>query len=149
MPRTLLILCALAVCLGATAPWAQSRFSSAERGGPLPAPLPLFPADNWWNQDVSDAPIDPRSAQFIAFVNNGGSRRLHPDFGGYESPGSLGIYGFPYVVASGDQPKRTVQFYYAEESDGVDHATGRSYPKICPATRRTFAESFARCSGTG
>ena len=128
MPRTVLILGALAVCLGAAAPWAQSRVSSAERGGPLPAPLPLFPADNWWNQDVTDAPVDLRSAQFIAFVNNGGSRRLHPDFGGYESPGSIGIYGFPYAVVPGDQPKWAVQFYYADESDGVDHTTGRSFP---------------------
>ena len=27
--------------------------SLAERNGPLPGPLPLFPADNWWNQDIS------------------------------------------------------------------------------------------------
>jgi hypothetical protein len=128
MPRKLLLLCLLTICLGATAPWAQSRFSVAERGGALPAPLPLFPADNWWNQDISNAVVDARSAQFIAFINNGGSRRLHPDFGGYESPGSVGIYGFPYLVVSGDHPTRPVQFYYADESDGVDHATGRSYP---------------------
>jgi hypothetical protein len=90
--------------------------------------FPLFPADNWWNQDVSTAPLDPRSAQFIAFVNNGGMRRLHPDFGGYASPGGVDIYGFPYVVVGADQPKRAVSFYYGDESDGVDQATGRSYP---------------------
>jgi hypothetical protein len=90
--------------------------------------FPLFPADNWWNQDVSTAPLDPRSAQFIAFVNNGGMRRLHPDFGGYASPGGVDIYGFPYVVVGADQPKRAVSFYYGDESDGVDHASGRSYP---------------------
>jgi hypothetical protein len=28
----------------------------------------------------------------------------------------------------GHQPKKAVQFYYGDESDGVDHATGRSYP---------------------
>jgi hypothetical protein len=99
---------------------------AATRGTPLGGPL--FPPDNWWNQDVTQAPVDPRSAQFIAFINNGGTRRLHPDFGGYESPGSIGIYGFPYVVVGADQPKRTVSFYYGDESDGVDHATGRSFP---------------------
>ena len=93
MLRKLLTLCVLTLCLCAPALWAQARFTSAERGGPLPPPLPLFPADNWWNQDVTDAPVDPRSAQFISFINNGGSRPLHPDFGGYESPASIGIYG--------------------------------------------------------
>jgi hypothetical protein len=120
-----LLLCLLALCLAVARPWAQSR--PAERLGALPAPPPLFPADNWWNQDVSTAPVDARSAAFIAFVGGAG-RRLHPDFGGYESPGSVGIYGFPYVVVGGDQPKRAVTFYYADESDGVDHTTGRSLP---------------------
>jgi hypothetical protein len=100
--------------------------AAAERNAALSGPL--FPSDNWWNQDVSQAPIDARSSQFITFINNGGARRLHPDFGGYESPGSVNIYGFPYVVVGADQPKRAVSFYYADESDGVNHATGASYP---------------------
>jgi hypothetical protein len=107
---------------------AQSPAGDAERNGALPGPFPLFPADNWWNQDISQAPVDARSAQFIAFINNGGTRRLHPDFGGYESPGSPNIYGFPYVVVSADQPKRAVEFYYGDESDGVDRTTGQSFP---------------------
>src|SRR5256885_2298223 len=49
-------------------------------GGALPGPLPLFPPDNWWNLDVSGAPVDPGSATFINFINNGGTRALHPDF---------------------------------------------------------------------
>jgi hypothetical protein len=101
-----------------------------ERNGALPGPLPLFPADNWWNQDISTAPVDANSAALIAFINGSATtgRRLHPDFGGYESPGSDNIYGFPYVVVSGDQPKVAVQFDYADESDGVDHSTDTSYP---------------------
>ena len=50
-------------------------------------------------------PLVARSAPFIAFINNGGTRRLQPDFGGYESPGSLNIYGFPFATVGGDQPK--------------------------------------------
>jgi hypothetical protein len=107
---------------------AQLDSALADRGGTLPGSMPLFPADNWWNQDISQAPIDARSAQFIAFVNNGGTRRLHPDFGAFESPGSIGIYGFPYVVVPGAQPRRAVAFTYASESDGVNHSTGQSYP---------------------
>lgn len=114
------------IVIFAAAVYAQS--APPERLGALPGPLPLFPSDNWWNQDVSQAPVDARSAQFVAFINNGGTRRLHPDFGGYESPGSQNIYGFPYVVVSGDQPRRAVQFYYPDESDGVDHNTGQSFP---------------------
>ena len=95
-------------------------------GGPLPGPLPLFPPDNWWNLDVSGAPLDPNSANFIAFI--GSSRQVHPDFGGEVSPGSAEIYGFPYAVVDGTQPKQTVQFDFSDESDGVDHNTNTSFP---------------------
>ena len=89
-------------------------------GGALPGPLPLFPADNWWNTDISAAPLDPSSAGFISFINNGGTRKLHPDLGGEVSPGSVEIYGMPYAVVPGDQPKLTVHFRaYPSESDGV------------------------------
>ena len=122
MVRRLLV---FAVLIGAlVTAHSSAQFTPAERLTPLPNPL--FSADNWWNQDVSAAPIDARSAQLIAFI--GAARRLHPDFGGYESPGSVNIYGFPYLTVSGDQPKRAVQFYYADESDGVDHTTGRAVP---------------------
>jgi hypothetical protein len=110
--------------VGAAAPWAFQP-ARAERLGRLPQ---LFPADNWWNQDVSEAPVDARSAQFIAAINKGGTRRLHPDFGGHDAPGSVGIYGLPYAVVGAAQPKRAVQFTYAAESDGVDHATGQALP---------------------
>src|SRR5262249_25462686 len=73
-------------------------------GGALPGPLPLFPADNWWNLDISGAPLDPNSNAFINFINNGGTRHLHPDFGGEVSPGSTQIYGMPYAVVDGTQP---------------------------------------------
>jgi hypothetical protein len=40
------------------------------------------PQDNWWNTKVTNAPVDPSSAQIIALIasysSNGG--RLHPDF---------------------------------------------------------------------
>ena len=70
-------------------------------GATPPAPLPLFPSDNWWNADISAAPVDCGSASYIAFINNGGTRRLHPDFGGEASPGSVDIYGMPYAIVDG------------------------------------------------
>lgn len=88
------------------------------QGAAIRGSAPLFPADNWWNLDIRQAPVDPNSAAYIAFINNGGTRRLHPDFGGEESPGSVGIYGFPYAVVDAAQLKSLVSFQYASESDG-------------------------------
>ena len=102
--------------------------ASSTLGGPLPGPLPLFPRDNWWNLDISAAPVDPASASYIAFINNGSTRTFHPDFGGDATPGGVAIYGFPYLVVDGTLTKRTVQFSYADESDGVNHVTNQSVP---------------------
>ncbi len=98
------------------------------RGGALPQPLPLFPADNWWNLDVSNWPVDQNSANLIAFINNGGTRRLHPDFGGNAGTG-FAIYGMPYAVVNSvtDVDLKAVQFQYSSESDGVNHATNTSF----------------------
>ena len=77
----------------------------------LSALSPLFPPDNWWNVDVSGAPLDPNSASFINFI--GSTRGLHPDFGGDVNPGdpsSTDIYGFPYSSVPGTQPLERVTF---------------------------------------
>jgi len=95
-------------------------------GGAIPGPLPIFPQDNWWNLDISTMPVDPASASYIGFI--GPAKTLHPDFGGDVAPGSAQVYGFPYAVVDGTVTPRTVQFQYADESDGVDHATNRSIP---------------------
>lgn len=99
---------------------------SATLNGPLPAPLPLFPADNWWNLDITTAPVDPGSAAFITFI--GPARGMHPDLGGDITPGGDQNYGFSYAIVDGNQPKLAVQFLYSDESDGVDHATDTSFP---------------------
>jgi hypothetical protein len=88
----------------------------------------VFPSDNWWNVDVSSAPTDPASSSLIAFINNGGVRRLHPDFGGEASPGSVDTYGMPYAIVDGSQPKQAVTFQYWDESDGVDYSTHQGVP---------------------
>jgi hypothetical protein len=125
--RLSLLLAAIALWFGTCNP-AQAIDSSS--GGPLPDALPLFPADNWWNRDISTWPVDPNSASYIAFINNGGTRRLHPDLGGDASTAQdpNAIYGVPYAVVSGVAPSDlvAVNFLYSDESDGVDHATGTS-----------------------
>ena len=77
----------------------------------------VFPETNWWNLDVSRAPVDSRSAQLISWISGrttAGStavRRLHPDFG--PPP-----YGMPYVVVPGSQPRVPLTFVeYGSESD--------------------------------
>jgi hypothetical protein len=99
------------------------------RGGALPQPLPLFPVDNWWNRDISNWPVDPNAASYISFINNGGTRRLHPDFGGNAGTG-YAIYGMPYAVVTNvtNADLKAVQFLYSDESDGVDHNTNTSFP---------------------
>jgi hypothetical protein len=92
--------------------------AQALRNGPLPGPLPLFPPDNWWNVDVSAAPVDPDSAAFIAFY--GTTVGMRSDFGG-DNPGAPphGIYGVPYATVGATQPRVVVSFEpgWPEESD--------------------------------
>jgi len=107
-----------------------SRIAEIEafEAAPTSSALIGFPADNWWNLDISSAPVDANSANYISYINNGSTRRLHPDFGGYASPGSIQIYGMPYVVVDSTVAKKAVQFLYSSESDGVNHTTNVSFP---------------------
>ena len=120
------------------------------QGGALPGPLPLFPADNWWNVDVSSAPVDPGSASFISFINNGGTRRLHPDFGGEVSPGSAQSYGMPYAVVDGTQPKMTVQFvaYPGRERRRRPGRALLSRSPTRPSPSRTGSRAAIRATST-
>ena len=102
--------------------WARGQ---AVQGGALPAPLPLFPPDNWWNVDVSAAPLDPNSAAFITWI--GATKGLHPDFGGDSSP-SPQIYGMPYIVVPGSEPLEPVAFDYVDESDPGAPGRPAGYP---------------------
>jgi len=78
-------------------------------GGFLP-----FPSDNLWNQDISNAPVDPNSAALINFI--GSNVGLHPDFGSGEFDGS--IIGIPYEVVDSTQGPVTINFTeFGDESD--------------------------------
>ena len=105
----------IALCLTSIVLTFAAAAQSPQQGGALPQPLPLFPPGNWWNTDISAAPVDPNSAGYINFI--GASRRLHPDFGGDSGDPSSPIYGIPYVVVTGSQPLVPVVFDYADESD--------------------------------
>jgi len=95
------------------------------QGGAIPVPLPLFPQNNWWNIDVTNAPVDGNSSTYIDFI--GENENLHPDFGGDAGGGD--VYGFPYIIVEGTQPKLTVTFTeFGDQSDGVDHDTEEPFP---------------------
>ena len=101
---------------------------------PLPSPLPLFPPDNWWNADVSAAPVDPNSAGFIGLIGAGTS--MHPDFGGDDGT-PFGVYGMIYAVVPGTQALEVVDFSdgYPDESDPGAPGRPPGYP--IPAGART------------
>jgi hypothetical protein len=95
------------------------------QGGPIPVPLPLFPSNNWWNLDITNAPVDSNSASYITFI--GATKGMHPDFGGDAGDGD--VYGFPYILVDGSQTKLTVDFVeFGHQSDGENHDTGVSFP---------------------
>lgn len=107
----------LAACNEVTQPVGPEEEESTEPGVPslgtnasLNGRRP-FPADNPWNQDISQEPVDPNSATLIAAC---GIRNLHPDFGTTWNGAPNGI---PYVVVSGSQARVPVTFTYADESD--------------------------------
>jgi hypothetical protein len=109
--------------------------ATAQLGAALPPPLPLLPPDNWWNLDVSGAPVDPASGAFIGFIG-GADRGLHPDFGGDDPGTPNGIFGFPYAVVPGSEPLEPVTFVlYPDESDAGAPGRPPGYP--IPVAART------------
>ena len=100
---------------------------SASAGTPLPgAPdCPMFPADNVWNTNISQLPVDPHSAEWLASMD-AGSTDLHPDFGPSDDPSTP--YGIPYIVVSPSHPLVNLAFQYADESDPGPYPFGADTP---------------------
>ena len=105
-----------AVCAFSSQAAAQSGTCSGATVGQLTSlnGFVPFPASSAWNTDISNAPVDPNSANIIGLI--GSSVPLHPDFGSGKYAGqSIGI---PYEVVAGTQAKVTVTLgTYADESD--------------------------------
>ena len=86
---------------------------SLGQGGSLNGFLP-FPADNLWNQNIANAPVDPNSAAIINYIGAGDP--VHPDFGSGEYNGSS--IGIPYIVVDSQQAPVAINFTaYGDESD--------------------------------
>ena len=132
---SLVSLVVLAGCSSNHAPTSPSR--TPEPAGNPPTGVALnedftgrqvFPVDNWWNLDVTFAPVDSSSAAYIDWIsgrtpqNPNATRQLHPDFG--PSP-----YGMPYVSVSQSQPLLPVTFSpYGAQSDAGAPGRPPGYP---------------------
>ena len=132
-----IVVCTLAAaCAGDEAPTAPSPVTEPSApvatGGPATDDVRLaddfggrllFPPDNWWNQDITTAPVDPLSDAYVDFV--GRSRTAHPDFG--PPP-----YGMPYLGVGGAEPRRPVAFvdYGGESDEGFRGERGYPIPEL-------------------
>ena len=100
-------------CGGAGMPGPASGTAPGGAGGVKPASVPIiagckiFPANNWWNTDISKYPLDKYSDAYIKALPG----NLHPDFG--QNPD----YGIPFNIVPSTQQKVPVSFYYGSQSD--------------------------------
>ncbi len=75
----------------------------------------LFPSDNPWNQQITNAPVAANSATLVGSI--GTTSPLHPDFG---TTFNGALNGIPFNVVPGTQPKVNIIIdAYADESDLV------------------------------
>ena len=97
---------------GGTTPNASCAMSAGQ-GASLNGFVP-FSSDSSWNQDISQAAVDPNSTQIINFI--GSATGLHADFGsGLYQGSSIGI---PYTIVDGTQETVGIKFTQsADESD--------------------------------
>ena len=98
----------------------------------------VFPVDNWWNLDISAAPVDPESQAIIDWLsgrtpqNPTATRIVHPDFG--PPP-----YGIPYVGVGEGQTLVSVLFSpYGSQSDAGAPGQPTGYP--VPSEARTQSD---------
>jgi hypothetical protein len=110
--------------------------AGASSGGPTIGGCAVFPAEDPWNQDVSDAVADPVwTTRLLSMV---GDARIHPDYGGDASE----LYGIPIGVVPVDQPLLDVTFdWWPEESDPGP------YPFPSPGDALIEGGNPAECDG--
>ena len=83
----------------------------------------LFPADNPWNQNISQAPVATNSAAIMSsIIATYGNGRFHPDFGQDYQTANTDLYGIPYNVVHGNTTARVrvVIDAYPDQSDLLD-----------------------------
>ncbi len=115
--------------------------TAAPDGGGTTVPdapnCPMFPADNVWNTDISQLPVNAHSAAWMRSMDSA-SIDLHPDFG----PNTGGFpFGIPDNIVTSAQPLVPVRFQYATESDKGPYPFG---PPRRPPSRLTSGRPGTR-----
>lgn len=108
----MVLLAMLASCSSSNLPSAPGELITNTTGRvtptvPVVGGCQIFPANDWWNTDISNYPLDPLSAKYIAALPG----NLHPDFG--QDPD----YGIPFNIVPSTQKKVPVTFHYGSESN--------------------------------
>lgn len=106
------------IFLGLVLLWLLARPTPTARGSLLGSSL--FPADNPWNQNISQAPVATNSAAIMnSIMAKYGNGRFHPDFGQDYQLASNPLYGIPYNVVHGNSTAKiqVVIDGYPDESD--------------------------------
>jgi len=107
--------------------------------GPRIGNCPVFPADNPWNQVVTNLPVHPNSANYIASIN-ANRQFLHADFG--ENPD----YGIPFVEVGAGQPMVPITFTaYGDESDPGPYPIPANAPVEGGSDRHVLAVDSDNC----
>jgi hypothetical protein len=87
-------------------------------------PSQIFPSDNWWNVNVSAAPLStsPASSTFMNIWNTSNSNGLYRLFNGNANP-SVGAYGIPFCVVGGGVDQVSSGQVTWIEFSGVDYSS--------------------------
>src|SRR5271168_3179579 len=85
----------LCSCTGAPLTPVHAAIPASSSGPPIVGGCQVFPANNPWNTDISQYPLDKLSAEYIAALPG----NLHPDFG--QNPD----YGIPLNNVPSTQKK--------------------------------------------
>jgi hypothetical protein len=102
--------------------------------------MQIFPADNWWNVDVSAAPIDAKSASYMGVIG-AGQNWCHFDGGGCK-------WGIPYVTVGATQPLVTnIQWTWPALTD--TGAPGRPAGFPIPEEAKSVAGFIQGCVAGG
>jgi hypothetical protein len=142
MTRRILLASVAAALVALSVPGASAHPGGGGSTGWPRAPIPgtgcaVFPSSNIWNTDISQLPVHPESAAWLASMN-AGSTNLHPDFG--RPP-----YGYPYTVVDNSHPTVAIEFLYADESDPGPYPFGTDIPIEQGSDRHAFMVNKDTC----
>ena len=124
---------------------AAAPVARAQSGGTvLPGTrCPAFPADNVWNTPITGLPVNAHSATWLDTMD-ASTAYLHPDFG--PSGKKSKPYGIPWQIVSPSQPRVSVRFTYASQSDRGPYPLSASTPIEGGSDRHAIMVNPSTCT---